>query len=87
MDGPVAVKISALSTATTKTQAKCFKIYAEQYGDDRRIVWCFALGWNNVASAHTVLWSRLRDQHQSFKEFSHSQIRENGFYRYNFKCG
>lgn len=84
MDGPVPVKISTLSTATIKTQTKCFKIYAEQYGDDIKIVWCFALGWNNVASALTVLWRRLRDQHQSFREFSHCQIREHDFYCYSF---
>lgn len=85
MDGPVPLKISALSTATIKTQTKSSKVYAEQYGDDIKIVWCFALGWNNVASGHTVLWRRLRDQQQSFREFSHSQISKRGFYRYNFK--
>lgn len=87
MDGPVPVKISALSTAAIKTQTKHFKIYAEQYGHDIKIVWCFALGWNNVASAHAELWRRLRDQHQPFREFSHSQIREHGFDHYHFQLG
>lgn len=38
IDGSVPLKISALSTATIKTQTKSFKVYAEQYEDDIKIV-------------------------------------------------
>lgn len=64
------------------------KIYAEQYRDDIKIVWCCALKRNNVASADTVLWRRFGDQQsQSFGEYNNYQIREHVFYFYNFNLG